>query len=869
MARKQAYPYNYSRRVKKTLLVNEGADADSNPLLSTLKEGKYRDAHNMRLNADGSKLALEKTYGEEAASVGTIAADLLALGATGHAAYKCLGSKIINGYLVSFHAHATPGGLNYPCIAIDGRVVLFSSDFPLNASYAVQLDINETGYGGEIFVNDTQSVPMIFNVQDLLTEWNAGSPTSKYFADFDINNYIVRLSAPMDQPVFIRLENVGGVTGLPPGGYSYCLRYVDDDGNGTSWGPSTPIIPVVANMDEAGIIYKGVSTYGKVPDPTTNTKYGVRIRFRITNDGDFSYIEIRRIAHISGQYFTIRPQSEKLQVSTIDIRTNPYTIIDFIDTSDKDWQTLDDFTNEEMANISKVNAIKYYNNKLTLHGITYTTKIIDQTNLFLESESGNIAYPYIKSLGDIGFNKIRNQVYFKSYMHGERYGWAFLGHDGIGGRTFAIPYRSGVNPGVDDFTNYMIPNRREPVSLDTSEFSSGKVTCADVSSNTGASPSETHEVMDNNGAVQKSDSDYINVLAEATTPFVYNPLSPTGDKSNTTNKTNTRGHNHVMTKRVRHDGSTYYTYPSYYNPEGWGHGIYSQGMSFEGVDETLLPDHIKSFSIVRTQPAGRVLCQGIGFYSIEEQTATNPAHKALDEFWFYSPDIDQGVGLNPGLFDDIINNPSGYQIQLVSPVGFFSEVFSGYDESSRYEAIDMISYARILYENNKFNYGDADTNVGHGDGYVSFGRWRNTVGGSTGIESDTSEEYIFDISGAVQNNLSGREGRSMHLKLTVAGSFGTGNLYLTGSGVTAGVEDFDDTEMKAWHEPLYICNIIANEASVPPVNVTEYIDTGFHQKLRSVIGFSDGVNIQQYKLVLKNKPSYIYQRSYINSTVFL
>ena len=833
--------YNYTRRIKKLFMVNAGADKDINPTLAPLRDGKYRNAMNMRLNSDGNKHAITKLYGKKGIYTGTIITDLDGLGVVASGSYVPLGCRFVGSYFVSFHASLL-GGTEYPCIAVNGRVVLFSAYFPLTHAYPVQIDVNESAYGGEIFINNTVSTPMTFNVMDLVTEWNGGTPTTKYFEDFDINNHITQLNTPMDQPVFIRLENVGAVTGLPTGGYSYSIRYGDDDGNGTSWGPSTPIIPVVDNSSTASLIYRGATTYGKAADPSVNTKYGIHIRFRVTNSGDFSHIELRRVISIDGQSLETQPTAEKIVVSMVDIRTNPNTVVDFIDTSDKKWEAMDDFTEEELAIVEKANAIKYYDNRLTLHGPTYSTKIIDDTNLFLESERGNIAYPYMENLGDAGFSSIWNQVYRKAYMHGEVYGWALVAHDGAGGRAFAVEYKDDGASGDGDFTNYQIPNRREPAGLDMRRFSAGLPLAADVSSRAGSSYDRVHEVFDNFGTIKKDRTIPINVLTSVA--YTYKPFTPTGDKSTTANKRRADGHDHIVTQRVRHSGAAYYTYPTY-NPLFGGHGIYAQGMGFRGIDETKLPDHIKSFSIVRTRPANRVLCQGIGFYAMTEH-APNGAYKSMTELWFYSPDMDQNIGVSPQLFDEIINNPGGYQIQLISPVGFFSECFSGHDNSGTGEVIDMISYAKILYDDDMFNYGDAAANVGRGDGYVSFGRWRNTVSGSAGVESDTTEEFIFDIDGAAQNTVEGHEGRSVYLKLTVSSSYGS--IYQTVAGGT----DFDDVTSKAWQEPLYIVNIINNEAKIPAANITEYIDTGFHQKLKSIVGYSNGVGspgIQEYDLV--------------------
>jgi len=842
------YNRRFTRRGEKINVFNKGAESDANPNLASFQEGKYIDGENFRLTNVGNEDVVRKIDGAQA--IAFVSDDLFALNGQTGADYVFVGTAFCNDHYIAVCASTKTPTPDESFIAIDGRIVLLSADFPITAANPIQIDVNEGGDGGEIFLNNKTSKPLVFSVQDLLDEWNGGSRSTKYFADFDVDQYLVQTNTPMDQPVFVRLENVGGTTGLPPGGYSYSLRLIDDDGNGTSWGPSTPIIPVVENVSAIGKQYKGINTHGKIPDPTINTRYGVRLRIRVTNEGDFAAMEIRRVAHISGQDFISSPQPEKIIVSEVDIRATPYTIIDFIDTSNKAWSLVDDFSDEDIAVVEKVNTVKYFDNRLTLHGPTYKTKVVDDTSLFLENEEGNIAHPFIADLDEIGFNNIWNQVYRKGYMHGERYGWAALCFDGTGGRAFALPYKSGTTSGVDDFTNYMIPNRRDPVGQDTSDFSESLVTCADKYSNAGASVSETHEVLDNTGTIYKEQDPYvgfINTIKDNSVGFNYYPFSPTGAESTTKWKYDLSGHDQVICSEARHNSTDYYPNANYH-PEGWGHKIHSQGMMFRGVDETKLPNHIKSFSIVRTPPAKRVLCQGIGFYNLEEQ-AVGPIYKSLSKVWFYSPDIDQNIGNNPQLFDDIINNPGSYKVQLVSPVGFFTEVFGGDIYSGQGIVVDIISYAKILYENNKFNYGDVAANIGRGNGYVGFGRWRNTsAGGATGVESDTTENYIYTINGAEQVSIEGHEGRSVYLELSISTAIGDTHLYKTVSA-GLGTEDFDDTFMRDYHEPLYIINIINENAEVPAEYITEYIDTGHHQKLSSLIGYGNGIEGQQFPLV--------------------
>jgi len=55
-----------------------------------------------------------------------------------------------------------------------------------------------------------------------------------------------------------------------------------------------------------------------------------------------------------------------------------------------------------------------------------------------------------------------------------------------------------------------------------------------------------------------------------------------------------------------------------YRPDNFSPTPVATGFSIGGVDPDKLPEWVTSFSVVRTEPAGRVVCQGIGTYSLEE-----------------------------------------------------------------------------------------------------------------------------------------------------------------------------------------------------------------------------------------------------------
>ena len=70
-------------------------------------------------------------------------------------------------------------------------------------------------------------------------------------------------------------------------------------------------------------------------------------------------------------------------------------------------------------------------------------------------------------------------------------------------------------------------------------------------------------------------------------------------------------------------------------------------------------------------------------------------------------------------------------------------------------------------------------------------------------------------------------------------------------GFVGGFSDkhFNDSNLKEWHEPMYMCNIIQESAEVPQADINEYYETSAYIKLKSQLGTIDGANGQQFLLV--------------------
>jgi len=211
----------------------------------------------------------------------------------------------------------------------------------------------------------------------------------------------------------------------------------------------------------------------------------------------------------------------------------------------------------------------------------------------------------------------------------------------------------------------------------------------------------------------------------------YHPYTPTIQQD-----PDTSGHNFIPTTRVS-PTNNHSTDKVDYSPKGFGPNYYSQGNLLAAISN--FPAWRKSFSIARTDAAGRVIAQGIGCYSMSPAVYNFASNQSLTtkdtgKIWLFSPDIENGI-VSPDTVNDIIANPQNYAVQFVSPLGFFSEVYSfeaTADLNVRDRCIDMISYARMLKDKvglaaeiNPLE--DASMGFSGGDGYnyVGYGKWRN------------------------------------------------------------------------------------------------------------------------------------------------
>lgn len=805
---------------------NIGATHDIDLELSgNQNTGKYFDSENGRVSSQKDKGSWKKIKGNALISSNS-----------GTGQFFCMCSISINGDLFEIWTEKTNSAP--PKIIINGTLMGESVNMPWLYAHRIQWDKNENCIGGEIYLTDFNVPPMILNLKDIKDNFTNG--TQKYFADFNPELYYINLNSPLDIPVFKELVDLGSGAGLPVGSYQYSIRYSNDEGDKTNWSVLTPPIPVLESVDKTipqHRQYYGAKAYGNKANLLFPTRFGVRIRYRVTNISDYKYIEIRRIGYNSEAGIDTVPQGQL--IAKIDILPGEISIRDFIDPVNSNVQdTLAD--NEELfetSTIERAKGIRYHDKKLILMNFETSSKETT-ANIQTIGNSNQKIIPVSKHLGKLGFNDPVNHTYNKNYQSNEKYSFGVAMFDGGGGAGFVFEDAN--------IKNIQAPSRRDKAQNESLDLSIGRVP---VAATVDSTVDFVFEVFDHEDAIGKSNTTTIRNITNSgskngtsATVAGYVPLRPVNKNDVTTD------YNYRINTGVRDSSNNLSTY----DPECFRLDYFSRGFALGGLLN--LPPWVKAFSVVRSKRADRVVCQGIGMYSmISGHLGTgggsgNLAEKVNDKFWFHSPDIQSGI-VDQSIIQDISSNPQNYQIQLVSPLGFFSELYNFNNRTllpNRDRLIDMISYARVLHDEGQINPNE-DSSMGVGSGgkrYVAYNRYRNISDPAGGGAFNTTDgNRTFNLSNLTPIT----DGRGTYYEMQLAEQIYARET-VTASSVFLD-NDFDDAKMKDWTEPWYIVNILQSGKQVQDNNINPYVSTGHYQKLESIIGEGNGANGQSFVLV--------------------
>ena len=778
----------------------------SDPVAADSEDGYVNESLNTSPNIEGFYGARKKIEGETILYENGTLED-----------YTNLGSLSIGNDIVELWGGATEG-----LIRINGVIRCQSANLPLRNDDKIIAEGNANVIGGEIYISNRRTAPFVLSVIDM----KSPADPEDFFENFLIEKYDVNLRTPLNRMAFIELVPLGGGSGVPNGSYSYSAAYVTKAGDRTNWSQETPVIPVISKNQKSEN-YPTSRILGGVANTNIPSGFGVKLKFRVVNDFEFDYIEIKRTPYNNGAGNNFVPTQEI--IARLDITKNQVEVITFVDGRDNNIvpsiPLAPDQTINGFSEIEKANALHYKNRRLHLLGVEYASRELSAE--FIPGELlGNTADPYIHKIYKEGHSDPYNATYFKSHMRGEKRSFAFGGFDGMGGAGLAMK--------IEALQNYQFPERRTILNTETDALSftngRGVATATRLEDNVAG---RCHEVFDIADAQNRGLITPHNIAVEGgktgtsydAEKIGYKPLRPAS-----INDPYISDHEARISETVDKEGYVGSDEVNY-NPQGFSPDYYSLGLAIHGVDTTSLPSWVKSFSILQSEPAQRVIAQGIGVYAMTEEGSSGSAtvKKERKKVWFYSTDMNAGA-VSSELIQDMISNPSSYSVQLVSPLGFFSEVYHGdYDAVSDDSQIDFISFARCL--NN-----EESVNPGITTGYTKFGAWRNDLLGTNPVAN--SDDKIFDIV-AVSKII---EGRGEYYEIEV-------DSYIYDTYYTGGGREFIDDDVKAWHEPFYIVNIVQNSKQIPDSNIMSLTSTGLYQKLSSVIGVSNGSDNQDFELV--------------------
>jgi hypothetical protein len=807
-----------------------GANYDLHPEMAMLaKQGFYKDSKNMRLtNTNSNDFALERIkgeevrYGNESESVN----------------FTCIGVAEVNYHVVEVWVKDDDSRVVF---RIDGDIMLDDSAnlMGLSVSHPLQVHKNDSCNGGEFYFVDNVNPPYIYSIQDIIDKYAAGSLL--YFGDFNPLLYQSFLTLPLNSPVFDSLVYMAGA-GVPIGEYSYSFRFVDNDGNRTNFSPPTPLIPVVGRYNDtsSSVHYAYSDTYGGASDIAVASNYGVKIRFRVDNRLNYSYIEIGRTAWNTNQALGYVPTKQFYRMP-ISLSDGEFSTREFIDIKGLVWEDLtDDESTDQMGAIVTAKAIRYFNGQLVLGNVTYASRDLED-NVTFKTDNGSLWHPFIDDLGTKGYSDPYNSAYKKQYMSGERFGFGVACYDDQGNISLVVP----IDDGVLNMKNVQMPNRRDRCSSRTVALSDlnwkGVPRMADID-NVDAQP--VHERFYFKTSRTKTGNDTKTISSKDGDYGVLHPTRYNDSYADHAYHINTKVHD-------KYNLSITYSHndDNDYNPTTFSPNIYANGLAIAGFEYDGLPDWVSAFSIVRTQPAGRVTAQGLSMYSLIDtpdrpnigNTSFNVVDKELNAVWFLSDDISNGYAS--------VSDAVG--AEFVSPFGFFSEVYCNKYSTNPNIGLwhildcnntDMIVYANQYYTDPSSTTSPALNRNGAGTSayYTKFGQWRNA---SVNPEFVSGTYMLFDINGIVNSSSinGGRTSdRNDYYKLTLDGNIYTQTTPQPLSAGTNPEMDVNHPSNQDWHEPWYITNIVNDGRNIIENNINEYVLTGHIQKVKSIISKGSG-----------------------------
>jgi len=785
-----------------------------------------------------------------------------------------------------------------PFIRVGGTIVCANITLPISVQYPItSIRPNDNCIGGEIYFVNYHDPLMIMQVYDmcynggLLPDDNGNyTCTNKYFTGFQVNQYSGVLTNPNNSFAFKEITTLGGFSssgypnpfilggnGMKVGTYTYMYQYVDAAGNVTPWSIMTPGIPLPYNTDgtsNAGnnsALYPWIKTFG-ASAAMGETDLGIVIQLRIYNVLNYVSINIARADYNAGIPIGGSVTPTILNIGTASaLAPGEISVRTFFDMSASGTPITTQQQANTLSTIGTCKSLRYFNNRLWQMNVKYADRSIVPSSIF-----GNTTplFPVMEWMGIAGHKDPYHHTYHKNYMSGERFDFAMVCFDSTFTNSFAIPIPTGT------LGYYQVPNRREPRTGNSDIYSyncgynpyssSPQVTAIAGDINGNAIRTFERFVTDRCIAKTDSSSSY-NICNNGQKPYNllhphnrasavgYKPLTPKGDSD-----TDVSGHAFRINDQVYNASSGWLGY----EPEGFAPEYMSCGWACP-IDVSKLPSWVTSFVIVRSDPAGRVMMQGLGFYDMNPTSKPYVGTFNKDSYktWFFSPDLvnyDSGYSLISNSQISAVNSGQ-YTAQAIAPYGMFSEVFLGdyHDPSADEDWVDMCCYCRIIKDYGNIYWSgkppriNPDPRLNTPDSCVMFGTWQNGQpnnwtynGGIYGNINTSSNPGEFSISGFSLHTgypyyNPGRVAGYKYYDLTL-----TSPIYNTAGGSSSSpiFRPNGTNNSSAGLEPMYLFNIVNDDVLIPQTNTTNYYDTGTFAKIISCLGQSDG-STTNYPLV--------------------
>lgn len=789
-------------------LFNLGVDSElENSIIGRKSDGTFLASRNLRSNSmDGDYGVLKSVGGEEITFVSVdnswnsfYGGDFI----SGHWVCNAACSVIIDAVPVLVELWCDQKGIKPPFVRVNGVIVGASSQLPIYYDKPIQLTKKDSKESPEISFTNNIDLPVVLGIDDMLLNSGisvngiTGLQSEKYFNDFDIDLYGVQVNIYNHMPRFVELTtdtSLYPISFLPPTGdpglkvgqHCYRMRYGSASGDKSALTMPTPLIPMVKHDQRAvSNCYPNAKEYSAEPS-TQSTNTGIVLKFRVENRLNYEYIEIYRTSYDTGQPLGFTPSS--VLVGYVPITNGEMSIKTIADFGGDEGALTEEEESEVPRSLKTCKSIRYFGNRKLLFNVEYGTNVVDD-DVF---KSEGTSFPVLKLMGSSGHADPYNATYFKNTTGGERYSYAYIFFDSNFARSFALD--------APDLQDYMMPNRRDRMTAQSEQFSYDWVPKGcDTDNVTDRSIFERFSLRN---ATQKASTGIYTIHNSS-----YNPLTPKGQEDTV---------NLGLDQTVTNEVDISETERRNYNPKGFAPEYYSLGMALPGVDVTKLPAWVMGFTVVRTEAAGRVKFQGLGFYHI-----TGSADKSLKQVDFYSPETDS----LSGIIDPDNLDLNGLKAEVVAPYGFFTEVYNGKTVGKGDFWVDMALYARIIKDEGLININGQNNGI---NGNAMFGRWRNPtamVWTDNKFDIGIFEEYSGD------NVIARPDGnKSEFFNLTLKD-----DIYQK-QQVVGGFRHYIDSEVKEFHEPLYLFNIVNDQAHIPDQNIVNFFDTGVHVKIKSCIG---------------------------------